>query len=48
MEKKIYNCPMTKIVDLQAMDVTMQHVFGPASMPTDPHASAPKRKTEVF
>ena len=47
MKKKIYNGPKIEVVDLLAMDATMQHVFGPASMPEEP-SSAPKRKTEVF
>lgn len=48
MKKKIYNGPKIEVVDLLAMDATMQHVFGPASMAGDPQSSAPSRKVPAL
>ena len=46
MEKKQYIAPLSEVM-LFGSDVIME-AFGPASMPTDPLAGAPKRRTPVF
>lgn len=51
MEKKQYIAPVMETIDLQAIDVVMDHAFGEASRPAtpyDPAFGAPKRRTQVF
>ena len=48
MKKKIYISPLMDVLEFSTKEATMQHLFGPASAPGDPHTSAPRRRTEVF
>jgi len=45
MEKKVYINPQTSVEDYSSV---LMYISGPASSAPDPHASAPKRWTEVF
>jgi hypothetical protein len=47
MKKKLYINPKMEILDLRAIDATMQHAFGPASAPSH-MGGAPRRRDSVF